>query len=117
MVIAGNLTWDLQISYIKKLIKEGVTMKLTNEIIHEKLNENHGWIFKENRIEKQYNFKDFVSAMKFVNKLAEIAEKENHHPDILIFEWNKVKIMFSTHDEGGVTEKDFRLAKLADGLK
>ena len=68
------------------------------------------WKVSEKEIEKQYEFKDFLEAMKFVNKVAEIAEKENHHPDIKIV-WNKVSFNISTHSEGGLTKKDFDLAE------
>lgn len=75
------------------------------------------WFFNNNQIEKIYSFKDFVDAISFVNMVALISEKVDHHPDILIFSWNKVKISISTHSEGGVTEKDFDLAKKIDERK
>jgi 4a-hydroxytetrahydrobiopterin dehydratase len=53
--------------------------------------------------------------MKFVNRVATLAEKANHHPDFDI-RWNKVKLALSTHDAGGLTEKDFALAKKVDAL-
>jgi 4a-hydroxytetrahydrobiopterin dehydratase len=54
--------------------------------------------------------KDFAEAMKFVNRVAEKAEKANHHPDIDI-RWNKVRLVLSTHSEGGITQKDLDLAR------
>jgi len=76
-----------------------------------------GWIQEENQIAKEFQFKDFVEALNFVNKLGEEAEKMNHHPDIFIHSWNKVKITISTHSEDGITKKDFQLAEKIEGLK
>lgn len=77
-----------------------------------------GWNFEDNAIRKQFQFKDFIEALSFVNKIGMESEKMDHHPDILMFEWNKVKITISTHSTGGVTEKDFQLAKkIEDRLK
>ena len=60
--------------------------------------------------------KDFKSALEFVNKVGAEAESMDHHPDILMHSWNKVKISVSTHSEGGVTEKDFKLAGKIEGI-
>ncbi len=61
---------------------------------------------------------DFKSALDFVNKVGAEAESMDHHPDILMHSWNKVKISVNTHTEGGVTEKDFSLAgKIEEILK
>jgi 4a-hydroxytetrahydrobiopterin dehydratase len=70
-----------------------------------------------NQIVKQFQFKDFVSALEFVNKTGTLAEEMNHHPDIFIHSWNKVKITISTHSEGGITIKDFQLAEKIEGIK
>lgn len=66
-------------------------------------------------IRRVFQFKDFVAAMKFVNAVAKLAEKAWHHPDIDI-RWNKVTLALTTHSEGGLTAKDFKLAKQFDGL-
>lgn len=58
-------------------------------------------------------FKDFPAAIRFVNKIADLAEMECHHPDIDI-RWNKVTLVLTTHDEGGLTLKDFKLARQFD---
>lgn len=84
---------------------------LSNNEITDKLKSLNGWIYVNNSITKQFDFKDFIEAMSFVNIVALEAEKLDHHPDILIHSWNKVKINISTHSAGGVTEKDFELAK------
>lgn len=64
-------------------------------------------------IQRTYQFKDFVTAIAFVNTIAQFAESAQHHPDILI-RYNKITLTLSTHDAGGVTEKDFALAAQAD---
>jgi 4a-hydroxytetrahydrobiopterin dehydratase len=85
-----------------------------NEIQHA-LASLKGWKLEGEEIVKQVELKDFVHAMGFVNSVALLAEKANHHPDIDI-RWNKVKLVLSTHTVGGLTEKDFNLAKQIDGL-
>ena len=66
-------------------------------------------------ITRTCQFKDFVASMKFVNRVAALAESVCHHPDIDI-RWNKVTLTLSTHSEGGLTQKDFDLAKNIDAL-
>ena len=66
-------------------------------------------------ITRTFVFKDFPAAMKFVNRVAELAEQAQHHPDVDI-RWNKVTLALTTHDAGGLTEKDFALAKQCDAL-
>ncbi|HAV64951.1 MAG TPA: 4a-hydroxytetrahydrobiopterin dehydratase [Verrucomicrobiales bacterium] len=73
------------------------------------------WRRRGKAIHRTFEFKDFVAAMKFVNKIARIAEKAWHHPDIDI-RWNKVKLVLSTHSEGGLTEKDFAVAEKIDQI-
>jgi 4a-hydroxytetrahydrobiopterin dehydratase len=63
-----------------------------------------------------FKFKDFAGAMAFVNQVGELAEGANHHPDILIHGWNKVRLTLSTHSEGKVTQADHNLAAGIDGL-
>jgi 4a-hydroxytetrahydrobiopterin dehydratase len=59
---------------------------------------------------------DFAAAIGLVNAVALLAERADHHPDILVYGWNKVRITLSTHDQGGLTILDFRLAKAIDAL-
>jgi 4a-hydroxytetrahydrobiopterin dehydratase len=79
--------------------------------INEKLNEVSGWKFADNSIVKEFQLKNFKSALEFVNKIGYEAESMDHHPDIFLHSWNKVKITISTHSAGGVTQNDFNLAK------
>ena len=66
-------------------------------------------------ISRTYEFEDFVAAMKFVNAVAAVAEQVQHHPDVDI-RWNKVTLALTTHDAGGLTQKDFAMASQCDGL-
>ncbi len=88
---------------------------LTESDIKKQLASLKGWKLEGKEIVKQYEMKDFVHAMGFVNSVALLAEKANHHPDINI-RWNKVKLVLSTHSAGGLTEKDFNLARQVDAL-
>jgi 4a-hydroxytetrahydrobiopterin dehydratase len=72
-----------------------------------------GWLGEDAEIRRSYQFTDFVTAIAFVNRVADLAEEANHHPDIDI-RYNRVLIALSTHDEGGVTEKDVDLAARLD---
>ena len=65
---------------------------------------------------RDFEFKNFTDALAFVNRVAEEAEAMNHHPDILIHGWNKVRLTLSTHSEGRVTDADHTLAGRVDGL-
>jgi uncharacterized protein (TIGR00730 family) len=81
------------------------------------LTEVNQWILVDDTyIEKVLHMKDFAEVMVFVNKVANIAEKEGHHPDIHIFDFNKVRLTLSTHKIKGLTENDFILASKIDEL-
>jgi len=71
------------------------------------------WKKQGRTITRTFQFKDFPAALKFVNAVAKLAEKAWHHPDIDI-RWNKVALTLTTHDAGGLTDKDFTLAKTFD---
>ena len=90
-------------------------MKLSEEEIQEKLGALSGWEGKNGTIEKEFSFDGFPEAIKFVEKVATLAEEADHHPDIHI-NYDKVKIVLSTHDVGGVSEKDFSLAEQIDAI-
>jgi 4a-hydroxytetrahydrobiopterin dehydratase len=72
-----------------------------------------GWSVDGEVIRRTYEFKNFVEAMAFVTKVAILSEKANHHPDIDI-RWNRVSLALTTHDAGGLTEKDTDLAAAVD---
>lgn len=73
------------------------------------------WTRRGAIIRRTYEFPDFAAAMKFVNAVARAAEKANHHPDVDI-RWNRVTLALTTHDAGGLTDKDFALAAQCDRL-
>ena len=73
------------------------------------------WKRRGKIIARTFVFKDFPAAVKFVSRVAVLAEKAWHHPDIDI-RWNKVALALTTHDQGGLTEKDFALARKFDRL-
>jgi 4a-hydroxytetrahydrobiopterin dehydratase len=89
--------------------------KLTTTEIKTALAKLPDW--KRNRavISRTYEFKDFPAAIKFVNAVAKLAEEAWHHPDIDI-RWNKVTLALTTHDQGGLTKKDFKLARQFDNI-
>jgi 4a-hydroxytetrahydrobiopterin dehydratase len=89
--------------------------KLSSAQIKTALTGLSGWNKRGAIIARTYQFKDFVAAIRFVNAVAKRAEKAWHHPDIDI-RWNKVTLALTTHDQGGLTEKDFALAKQFDAL-
>lgn len=96
---------------------EGGTPPLTKEETDEFMIQiNDEWqLEKGKKIMRDFKFKDFARAMEFVNKIAEIAESEGHHPDFII-RYNKVKIELTTHAIGGLSENDFIMASKIDQL-
>lgn len=76
---------------------------------------SEGWELDGETIRKTFTFENFVGAMGFVTSVALLAEKAFHHPDIDI-RWNRVTVLLSTHDQGGLTEKDTDLAAEIDAL-
>ena len=84
---------------------------LNNKEIDAALNKLISWKRSENEIKKTFVCKNFKTALQFVNIVGELAEQADHHPDILIHNWNKVTLTLSTHNEGGLTKKDFDLAE------
>lgn len=73
------------------------------------------WTLRDHSIVREFGFKDFRQAMEFVNRVASVAEAQDHHPDIFI-SYDKVKLELSTHTSGGLTNKDFEVAAKVDLL-
>lgn len=73
------------------------------------------WEFVDGAIHRTFQTKDFASALSKVNAIGDLAEQHNHHPDLELG-WGKVVVHFTSHDVGGVTDRDVRLAQLVDGL-
>jgi 4a-hydroxytetrahydrobiopterin dehydratase len=74
------------------------------------------WRREGETIVRDWRFADFAAAIAFVERVAEVAEASNHHPDILVHGWNKVQLTLSTHSEGGITAADLALAQRVDSL-
>ena len=94
---------------------EGGVPALNLDQTNEFFKEIPSWIFKDEKVHRQFEFKDFKEAMVFVNKVADIAEQEGHHPDIAIH-WNKVDIDLWTHAIQGLSENDFIVAAKIDKI-
>jgi 4a-hydroxytetrahydrobiopterin dehydratase len=76
-----------------------------------------GWqVIQRQRLERTYKFPNFREALNFTNRVGEVAEKQNHHPDIFLT-WGEVRIQISTHESNGLTASDFDLAIKIDGLE
>jgi 4a-hydroxytetrahydrobiopterin dehydratase len=88
---------------------------LNDSEIHSNLDSMDGWVFSNNSICKEFLFNDYMNGIQFVNELAKIAEKNNHHPDIIIG-WCKVTISFTSHDLGGVSTECMNMAKTVENF-
>lgn len=84
--------------------------RLNEQEIGIRLRSLPNWTMNAQVIFRTFGFRGFLQSIDFVNQVAKIAEKNNHHPEIEIH-WNKVTLALTTHDEGGLTEKDFKLAQ------
>ncbi len=89
--------------------------KLSEAEIKEALTAVKSWTRKGQVLRRTFEFADFAAAMKFVNSVARAAEKAGHHPDIEI-RWNKVTLALTTHDAGGLTDLDLKMAAQLDKL-
>ena len=76
--------------------------------------EGSEWRREGETIVRDFDLADFVAAIELVQRIADLAEAANHHPDILVHGWNKVRLTLSTHSAGGLTEADFTLAERID---
>jgi 4a-hydroxytetrahydrobiopterin dehydratase len=74
------------------------------------------WKREGDEIVREWKFSDFAAAIAFVNRVAEAAEAANHHPDILVHGWNKVRLSLTNHSAGGLTDADFDMAGQIDRL-
>jgi 4a-hydroxytetrahydrobiopterin dehydratase len=93
-----------------------MTETLSDEEIETRL-KRLAWEREGDEIVREWRFEDFTEAIAFVNQVAEEAEEANHHPDILVHGWNKVKLALTNHSAGGLTETDFAMAGRFDGLE
>jgi len=87
--------------------------KLSTEAVDSRMSEFTDWALNGDALQRTFRFDDFPAAMTFVNSVAELAERLQHHPDIMI-RYNKVTLTLTTHDAGGLSEKDFTFAREID---
>ena len=73
------------------------------------------WEVENDNLKKHFEFENFADALRFVNRVGEVAEKKDHHPDVL-FGWGYAEFFITTHDAGGITERDFELAREIENL-
>jgi 4a-hydroxytetrahydrobiopterin dehydratase len=88
---------------------------LSHEDVDRRL-QGSAWAREGDAIVREWRLADFAAAMAFVNRVAELAEARDHHPDILVHGWNRVRLTLSTHSAGGLTERDLDLARAIDAL-
>jgi 4a-hydroxytetrahydrobiopterin dehydratase len=88
---------------------------LSPDAVQSRLAQLPAWQIESGELVRTFEFKDFVAALAFVNKVGELAEKAGHHPDIDI-RYNRVRLSLVSHDAGGLTEKDFNLASQIQNL-
>jgi len=88
---------------------------LSNSDIQYAISDLNGWEFKNNAIHKIFIFESYLNSIAFINRLAEIAEEKNHHPDMVVG-WCKIDVAFTSHDQGGVTTTCIDMAKKTESV-
>ncbi len=89
--------------------------KLTDDAVADGL-QGSAWKREGEAIVRDWTFADFKEAIGWVNRVADVAEEANHHPDISVHDWNKVRLTLSTHSVGGLTQGDLDMARRIDGI-
>lgn len=90
--------------------------KLTVEEINEGLKELEGWVARDGKLFKRFEFPNFAESLEFVNQAGELAEAADHHPDVKLG-WGYAEFEIMTHDRGGITDVDLSLAREIDRLR
>ena len=75
-----------------------------------------GWQREGEALVRELKFDDFAAAMAYVNRVADLAEEVDHHPDILVHGWNHVRLTLTTHSAGALTDNDYAMARRIDAL-
>ena len=115
-LVIATIIAVLMLASITTASEPPTTQTILNQTeISQRLQNLPGWTIDNQQLRHTYQFKNFVEAIDFVNRLVEPAEKAGHHPDIAI-SYNKVTISLTTHDAGGITQKDFDLAEVISQL-
>lgn len=89
---------------------EGGTQKMAVSAARRYMPMVKGWKLGKDSIKRELKFKDFKQAVRFTNRIATLAEREGHHPDIAIYSWNRIRLTLSTHAIGGLSQNDFIMA-------
>ncbi len=89
--------------------------KLTDEEVENSLADLNDWKAENENLKKHFEFKNFAESLGFINRVGALAEKLDHHPDIL-FGWGYAEFFITTHDAGGITQRDFQLARAIENL-
>lgn len=98
-------------------LPDGTAPRLSEAQVGELLREAPGWEVENGKLRREVQVKNFSAALALINDIGQIAEQQNHHPDIAIFRWNHVRIELYTHTVEGLSENDFIMAaKLTDLL-
>jgi 4a-hydroxytetrahydrobiopterin dehydratase len=88
---------------------------LTPDEVATRVKDLRGWALERDKITKLFAFKDFAGAVAFLDRITPVADGQNHHPDVSI-NWNELRLTLWTHASGGLTERDFRLARAIDDM-
>jgi 4a-hydroxytetrahydrobiopterin dehydratase len=94
----------------KHAAADGTALRLTDEQVTELVAQVSGWQVADGRLRRDAQVKNFRAAVTLVNSIADVAEEQNHHPDLCILGWNNVRIELYTHTAGGLSENDFIMA-------
>lgn len=90
--------------------------KLSGEEIEMALADLKGWKVEDKNLKKRFEFRNFAESLRFVNRVGDIAEAADHHPDIN-FGWGYAEFSITTHDTGGLTQNDFDLAEAIENIR
>jgi 4a-hydroxytetrahydrobiopterin dehydratase len=97
-------------------VSESAPKALSPDDVRAKVADLEGWRVADGKLVKSFDFDDFVSAVRFVDRLADVAEQMGHHPDLNLG-WGNVTAQLSTHSAGGITDADISLARGIDGVR
>jgi 4a-hydroxytetrahydrobiopterin dehydratase len=107
----------MKLERMRCLACEGKEPRLKSQQVRKLLPKIKPWRLEKGRLVRDYKFKDFVRAMRFVNAVARVAEKNFHHPNILVHSWNRVRLEYYTHWMNGLCMSDFVMAAKINRLK
>lgn len=95
---------------------DGTAPRLSDDQTQVLMRQVPGWSVRDGKLTRDVQVKDFRAALRLVNAIGEVAEEENHHPDLLIHQWNHLQIELYTHTAHGISENDFIMASKFDRL-